>query len=121
MFGIAFVPETECYNIASGTWSTKPNIPTPRAGSAGGLTCDGKLVVIGGEGGGGTFREVEVFDGSSWTSLPSIVRKRHGTGLAVNCDCNEWYIAGGAGKQGARPLLTRDERYRPEDSTCAYA
>jgi len=56
---------TECYNIAADTCSTRADIPQGRAGSANGTTCDGKLMVAGGEGYGVAWNQVDVFDGTS--------------------------------------------------------
>jgi hypothetical protein len=110
---------TDCYNLATGIWSVKPNIPQGRAGSSYGRTCDGKLMVAGGEGFGQAWSNVDVFDGTSWKSLKGLQRARHGSGLAVSCICNEIYIASGSGSQGGSPELTTTERYLPVGSTCS--
>lgn len=100
------VLETDCFDVNTETWLTDlPDIPLGRAGSAYGTSCDGKLIVAGGEGGGDAWRNVDVFDGTSWSSLPDMVQPRHGTGLAVNCDCRQIYIASGAKDQGGGPEL----------------
>ena len=114
----AVVLPTECYNLNTGSWEVKPNIPAGRAGSAYGTTCDGKLMVAGGEGFGQAYDNVDVFDGTSWETIDSLERARHGTGLAFSCVCNEIYIASGSGNQGGTPELTTTERYRPVTSTC---
>jgi len=90
---------TDCYNFTSGTWSEEEAIPHGRRGSGYGTTCDGKFIVAGGEGGEGsgqTWANVEVFDGVSWTALDSLNRPRHGHGLAIDCTCNQMYVAAGA-------------------------
>jgi large repetitive protein len=115
----AVVLPTDCYNLATGTWSVQPNIPQGRAGSSYGRTCDGKLMVAGGEGFGQAWSNVDVFDGTSWTSLNGLFIPRHGSGLAVSCICNEIYIASGCGAQGGSPELTTTERYLPVGSTCS--
>jgi large repetitive protein len=106
----AVVKTTECYSFATRAWSVRADIPTPRASSAYGTSCNGKLIVAGGEGYGKTYNGVDVFDGQSWTTLPSLIKYRTSTGLAVNCDCGgeEVYIANGSTAQGkwydAKPM-----------------
>jgi N-acetylneuraminic acid mutarotase len=43
------VLQTDCYNPSTNTWSVRANIPQGRAGAAYGTTCDGKMMVVGGE------------------------------------------------------------------------
>jgi len=58
----AVVLPTDCYDFATETWSVRAEIPTGRAGSAYGLTCDGtQLVVAGGE--------ASIRPGSKWKPL----------------------------------------------------
>ena len=96
------VLETECYDLQTGIWETKESIPVGRAGSAYGMSCDGKLVVAGGEGSGRAYHRVDVFDGTHWEAYPPLVVARHGTSLAIDCKANnhDIYIASGAGSQG---------------------
>ena len=96
------VSATDCYDVETGVWTEEANIPQERAGSAYGTTCDGKLMIAGGEGFGQAWDNVDVFDGHSWATLNSLNVARHGTGLAVNCACNQIYIASGAAAQGGR-------------------
>ena len=98
---------TDCYDPLTGTWSEEANIPNGRGGAAYGTTCDGKLVVAGGEGGSKTtsketWTNIDVFDGTTWTSMPSLNVGRHGTGLAIDCICQQIYIASGARTLGGR-------------------
>jgi N-acetylneuraminic acid mutarotase len=64
---------TDCYDPVTNTWSVEDNIPVGRAGSAYGTTCDGKLMVAGGEGPTSAFANVDVFDGNSWTTVAVLV------------------------------------------------
>ena len=112
------VAPTDCFNLDTGLWESKAPIPTPRAGSAYGTTCDGKLMVAGGEGYGQAWANVEVFDGDVWDVWNPLNEARHGTGLAVFCGCNEIYIASGSGDQGGFPELSTTERYVPSGSVC---
>jgi N-acetylneuraminic acid mutarotase len=86
----ATILQTECYDLlagVNGVWTTKANITQGRAGAAFGMSCDGKLMVAGGEGFGKAWKNVDMFDGQTWTSLPDLKEARHGTGLAVSCNC----------------------------------
>lgn len=60
------VPNVNCSNFVSGAWDLAPNMPTLRAGRNYGVTCDGKLMVAGGEGARQAYTNVEVFNGSAW-------------------------------------------------------
>lgn len=89
------VGQTDCYNFATEEWEVEESIPQVRAGASCGTTCDGYLMVAGGEG-GGTYTNVDVFNGTHWTSVASLNKGRHGSGLAVDCVCNQIHIASGS-------------------------
>jgi hypothetical protein len=91
---------TDCYDPVTNTWSVEANITQGRGGSSYGRTCDGKLMVAGGEGFKKAWSNVDVFDGTSWTAVDSLNRGRHSTGLAVDCICNQITIASGSARQG---------------------
>lgn len=113
------IAETNCYNIASGTWEVSPDMPDSRGGSSYGTTCDGKLMVAGGEGSGQAYARVDVYDGTSWESPSSLVTARHGSGLAIdNCECGNIYIASGSGRQGGSPELESTEVFSPDGRVC---
>jgi len=120
-FNLVVLP-TDCYDLSTGTWSEEADIPQGRAGSAYGTTCDGsKMIVAGGEGFGKAFSQVDVFDGTSWSTIDSLNEGRHGTGLAVDCDCNQQiHIASGSGNQGGSPELNSLETFFLEstDTQC---
>jgi N-acetylneuraminic acid mutarotase len=103
-FNVAVLP-TECYDLlagVNGVWTTKASIPQGRAGAAYGTTCDGKLIVAGGEGFGTAWKNVEVFDGEAWMTFPDLKVARRGTGLAVSCECGgQVHITSGRPCQGA--------------------
>jgi hypothetical protein len=109
-FNLPILP-TDCFDLSRNQWLVKADIPQGRAGSAYGTTCDGKLMVAGGEGGGQAWSNVDVFDGESWTTVDPLNRARHGTGLAVDCICNQIHIASGSGKQGGGIGLSSVETY----------
>ena len=110
---------TDCYDPVKNRWDVEASIPEGRSGSSYGTTCDGKLIVAGGEGGSKASKKeawanVDVFDGKSWVSIDSLNHPRHGSGLAVDCFCNQIYIAGGASTQGGRDETTSVETLFPK-------
>lgn len=109
-------PAVNSFNFATGLWETGPDFPTPRAGSSYGVTCDGHLMVAGGEGAGQAYNNVDVFDGTSWAPTTFLNTSRHGSGLAIGeCGkCSEIFVASGSGAQGGSPELQSTEKY----STC---
>lgn len=120
----ATIASTYCYNVETGKWKNMDApIPTKRAGAATARTCDGKMMVVGGEGPPKrVYDSVEVFDGTSWEILPPLVRARHGTGLSVSrCSCGHIFITAGSGWRGGRPELNSTERYIPpgRDVVCS--
>jgi hypothetical protein len=90
------VAPTDCYNLTSGNWTVEANIPQVRSGASYGTTCDGRLMIAGGEGGGRAWQNVDIFDGKSWTTIANLTFGRHGSGLAVDCVCNMIHIASGS-------------------------
>lgn len=115
------VAPTDCYDLATGQWSVEAPIPQVRAGSSYGTTCDGHLMVAGGEGAGKAWDQVDVFDGSEWRTVAKLVKGRHGTGLATDCVCNQIHIASGALAQGGGPESQSVETFFPSgdvDATC---
>lgn len=113
----AVVTSTFCYDVRSNKWTDmKAPIPEGRAGAATARTCDGKLIIAGGEGRfSAAFNRVDVFDGKKWETLSPLQRARHGTGLAVsNCKyCSHIFIASGSGARGGSPELTSTEHFVP--------
>lgn len=104
---------TNCYDPVTNTWSVEANIPQGRAGSSYGTTCDGKLMVAGGEGPSSAYTNVDVFDGTTWTTVDSLNVPRHGSGLAVDCICKQIHIASGARTRGGRYEIKSVETYFP--------
>jgi large repetitive protein len=110
---------TDCFDLETNTWSVQANIPQGRAGSSYGTTCDGKLIVAGGEGFGQAFDNVNVFDGATWSTWPSLQIARHGSGLAVDCQCQQIYIASGAATQGGAKEIASVETFFPNGTDVA--
>jgi N-acetylneuraminic acid mutarotase len=85
----------EAFDPLERRWITGyANMPTARAGHAAGLL-HGKIVVLGGEGPGVTYSEVEEYDprSNTWRALTSMSSPRHGTNAAVIG--NILYVPGG--------------------------
>lgn len=108
------IAPTDCYDLTTGLWSVEADIPNVRGGSAYGTTCDGKLMVAGGEGDNRAWNEVDVFDGSSWQTINDMAVARHGTQLAVDCTCDQIYVASGAGTAGGSEEIKSVETYFPD-------
>ena len=102
----AVIAPIDVYDFTTGTWSTLPatsNFPTPRAASAAAVI-GSEIIVIGGEGNGNAYNNVEAFDTTTgtWRTLAPMPTARHGIQAAV---CNGGiYIAGGALTQGGGSL-----------------
>lgn len=115
---------TDCYDLVNGVWSEEEDILQGRRGSAYGSTCDGNLIVSGGEGEstGQTWPNVEVFDGAtlSWTRLDDLNRARFGHGMAIDCGCNQIYVAAGSASWFV-DVLVSVETYFPNgvDEPCS--
>lgn len=94
------IAANQAFTISSGTWQTgfEP-LPTPRAGTAT-VVLGGEILVIGGEGGGRAWDDVEAYDPAtdSWRTMRDMITARHGIQGAV-CDGGV-YVAGGATDQG---------------------
>lgn len=107
-----------CFDFAKGSWERGAPISTGRAGAAAGTTCDGELMIVGGEGFGEAFKDVSLYNGKTWREGPPLVQGRHGSGLLVSdeCSCGSIYIASGSGAEGGGPELLSTERYLPRGS-----
>jgi hypothetical protein len=117
------VGETDCFDLTKGVWTTEASIPVLRSGSSYGTTCDGQLIIAGGEGPGVVFSDVHVFDGKTWTTMPNLIQARHGSGLSIDCSCNSRkliYLPSGSGGPKAGPLLYSVEAYvvSQEETLC---
>lgn len=117
-FWNAPVKETVCFDFNKNQWEQKANLPSPRAGAATGATCQGMLMVAGGEGklpsvpNGRAFDRVDLYDirTNSFKKPSFLVRGRHGTGLGIApCSCGNIYYPSGSGGLGGSPELTSME------------
>jgi hypothetical protein len=103
------VPQTDCFDPVTKKWNDPPppNHPDPRGGSLYGTTCDGRMIVAGGE--RSISSRVYVFNGTHWEKFQNdFIDSRHGTGLAVDCVCNLIYMAAGSGSDGGAPINTTE-------------
>lgn len=110
---------TWCYSFKKKKWQNmNAAMPAGRAGSSYGRTCDGKLMVAGGEAGSQSvaFDRVDTFDGKKWGPPSFLQRGRHGSGLAVakKCNCGQIFITSGSGNRGGSPELESTEVFDPK-------
>lgn len=119
------VTRVNCYNFSNGKWERHDRyLAQGRAGAATGATCDGLLMIAGGEGrrfgttqGGSAFNRVDFYDPITKTFNKSVTlnRARHGTGLAIaDCKCGNIYLPSGSGGLGGGPELTSTEVWSPD-------
>lgn len=117
----ATVESTFCYIPKTDSWrNMRADIPKPRAGAATGRSCDGRLMIVGGEGRfSPAFDRVDLFDGKEWESVGELKRSRHGTGIAIgDCEvCEHVIVVAGSGRRGGRPELNSTEVYVPTGRT----
>lgn len=120
----AVIKSTYCFDFTANEWrNMNADIPAGRAGAATGTTCDGKMMIAGGEAKySAAFSQVDVFDGVSWETIAPLQRARHGSGLGITrCDCGQIFIASGSGARGGSPELESTEVYLPDgrDAACS--
>jgi N-acetylneuraminic acid mutarotase len=106
----------EVFDPATGQWSTRALLPTPRSGLGAG-TLRGRIQVFGGEGNrlrsDGTFVENEEYDPltNTWRTLTPMSLPRHGTNGGVIGDL--LYVPGGGPREGFSETAAVDAfRYR---------
>lgn len=114
-FWNANVGPIDCYNFKSGEWEVKASLPVPRGGAMVGTTCDGLLMVAGGEGKtvensvGQAFDRVDLFreETNSFEEATYMTSRRHGSGLAItSCECAHVYVPSGSAGLGGGPEVT---------------
>jgi hypothetical protein len=101
-----FAP-TDCYNLATNEWEVKVPIPQLRARGQSGRTCNGKMIVAGGDSNGKMiYKNVHVFD--------DLDIGRHSTGMAIDCMlCNQYRIVSGSETGGTGTAINSMETYCP--------
>ncbi len=108
----------DTFDFASGSWATlETTLPTERGGFASAVVGD-EILIIGGEGGGNTYAEVEAFDteAQTWRTLAPMPTPRHGIQAAV-CGGGIYLAAGGI-KQGVGPSTAHDVLYPGAQTPC---
>jgi hypothetical protein len=111
--GWPFIAPTDCYNFDTRLWVQKAAIPQLRARGQYGRTCDGKLIVAGGDSDGKVYPNVDVFDGNSWVTIDALDIERHSTGMAIDCVCNQYHIVSGSKVGGTGTAINSMETYFP--------
>jgi Malectin domain len=111
--GWPFIAPTDCYNFTSNQWENKTAIPQLRARGQYGRTCDGKLIVAGGDSDGKVYPNVDVFDGTSWVTIDDLDIGRHSTGMAIDCVCNQIHVITGSEVGGTGTAINSMETYFP--------
>ncbi len=101
------LPVVEAYDPATDTWTSLPDLPTPRSGLTAAVVKD-RIHVTGGEALNSslTFDQHEVYDSltNSWETFPPLPTARHGlTSVAV---ADRWHVIGGATGAGGQTFTT---------------
>lgn len=112
-------PFVDAFDFETQTWTTLPTeLPTERGGFASAVL-GGEILVIGGEGGGNTYGEVEAYDPetNAWRTLEPMPTPRHGIQAAV-CS-GAVYIAAGGVIQGVGPSTEHEVFFLGEPTDCA--
>ncbi len=101
------IAEVDVYNFTTGTWSSAPNLPTPRA-AASVAPLNNELYVIGGEIGedlqgntvGDAVKTTEAFNPATgtWSTKANLLTERHGTQVIQSG--NGIHVAAGSSSQG---------------------
>ena len=117
-FWNANIAPIDCFNFVTMKWEVKADLPMPRCGTMVGTTCQGRLMIAGGEGktasnqAGQAFDRVDFFDEAtnSFDEPSYMTSSRHGSGVGVtSCSCGNIYIpSGSAGLGGGPEVLTTD-------------
>lgn len=108
----------DCFNFITMKWEVKADLPEPRGGTMVGTTCQGRLMIAGGEGktptnqAGQAFDRVDFFNEAtnSFDEPSYMTSSRHGSGVGItSCSCGNIYIpSGSAGLGGGPEVLTTD-------------
>lgn len=93
----------DVYDFETGQWSTIEDFPRPRGGTMA-TTFNNDLYVLGGEGQGRAWVEVDVLRSNAFQPAADMPQPRHGSGV-VACNGAMW-VAGGADVQGGSSSAT---------------
>jgi N-acetylneuraminic acid mutarotase len=110
----------DAYNLGTGQWQTGlAPLPTARGGFAVAVSGN-EILVIGGEGGGNTYAQVESYNTTTntWRSLAPLPTARHGIQAAV-CNGGVYIAAGGRTEGGGSPTNVHEAFYLNGVTTCS--
>lgn len=100
-------PSVDVYDFSTKKWSSLPDFPRPRGGTAT-TVFNGTVVVAAGEGFGRAWTEVDALQNNgTFTALPDMISPAHGTGI-VGCRSALWIVAGSRIQGGGE---TNDQSY----------
>lgn len=112
------IAEVDVYDFATGTWTTAPDLPTPRAAASVAAFQD-ELYVIGGEIGtdlqgnavNDAVKTTEAYHPAtgSWSTKSDLITERHGTQAIVSGD--GIHVAAGSSSQGGGGKMKNMEYY----------
>lgn len=110
---LATVKPTECFDPATSTWTIEADIPgRGSSGSIYGTTCDGQLMVAGGEYGPlAADNMVYTFDGTKWMKQNRLRVGRHATYMVHIPDCNQMVVAAGSSMAGSLLKVSSTDIY----------
>ena len=118
------IAELDVYDFATQSWSTGPDIPTPR-GAASVAAFEGELYVIGGEIGtdlqgnniGDAQKITEAFNPSTgyWSTKADLITERHGTQAIVSGD--GIHVTAGSNTQGGGGTMKNMEYFGTDNPT----
>ncbi len=116
----ATITSTIAYDLDAGTWQTGGLQPIPTArGGFGAAVLGDEILVIGGEGGGSTFANVEAYNTTTntWRSLAPMPTARHGI-QATECNGGVYVAAGGLTQGGSNPSDIHQVFFLNGTTTC---
>ncbi|MGH7536046.1 MAG: Kelch repeat-containing protein, partial [Gemmatimonadales bacterium] len=116
----ATVASTITFDFTAGTWQTGlAPIPTPRGGF-GAAVLGTEILVIGGEGGGNTYSNVEAYDTATntWRTLAPMPTARHGI-QAAECNGGVYIAAGGLLQGDGQPVDAHEVFFLNTPTPCA--
>ena len=112
------IAEVDVYDFSSNTWSTAPDLPTPRAAAAVAIF-NNELYVIGGEIGtdlqgnfvGDAVKTTEAFDpiAGTWSTKNDLITERHGTQAITSGD--GIHVTAGSHTQGSKGKMRNMEYF----------
>jgi hypothetical protein len=108
-------PAADRYNVATGTWTTLPDLAEARNGNTVTALRGGRVLVAGGKNGGQIHASTEIFDPTTgqWTAGPSLQTARWAHTVVAVGD-GQFLAIGGRTPSGDTETV---ERYEPQSNT----